>query len=814
MDKFLRTYMLFILLILTASSLCFASIAGSTATPVPDYYISGTAQDIAFLIWNNSTDAEWLDEIIITFPVGWVINSITHYDGPNNSGSHLWLMEGEGTNVARWYNTEGYGVQYSQSDHYYAVNITVPPTATGLQTVSVDIYGDVWGDPPHEVFLDITLYELVDSIYLIPYESYGSVCAGDSFGKTISVWNNTGYELDVDLSYIASAGYTVLFVPNPVNVGPGEEAEFLAVVTTPETAGDGYTEDIEIHAINQINGVTETYTSTAYIYATTYTDYCVTLVASLNDERLDAGVVAYANKLYAFGGYHDPEGDVITVEIYDPLTDTWTYGTPMPAPYLQYPASAANVGDQVLIQNGEDSAWKIYNITSDSWTSVNTPFNVSFGGQLASYGDKIYLTGGASAISPNVNVTSRFYEYDIASDTWTQLPDMPDGAWWHTTFAANGKIYVMGGFHGTGSTYNISTVCWAYDLANGTWDAVASMPAGRWGSAGAYNGEDFILAGGNDGSTARDDIYSYDPEYDVWTTLPAVLPEATFRFDAAALSDGSVYTVGGFSRTQSFYGYDFVQKIKNCSFQDGPDAAIFSYNITFDPPHGLPGDLVEITAVIMNLGNLTVDSGNANIFYYLIPDEMTQIGGTIPFGPIPPGGTESVVVYWDTTGLEETVYTIAVFLEDILPFDINLANNQAIRDYELPVELSYFTAFGYSNKAYIRWQTLSEVDNFGWNLYRLNIAKINDYISYIPVLLTEEPIPGQGTSHTPHNYIYIDNVKHKGKYFYILEAISTYGVTQQWQTKLLWKFNEFFQPAKPETMTLEEIATSNPNHKR
>ncbi len=808
MLNFLKILPIIIFIALFSSIPCLASIEGSTAVPEPDYYSPGSAQDIAFLIWNNSTDAEWLDEIIITFPADWVINSVTHYDGPNNNGSHLWLMEGAGTNVARWYNTETYGCQYSQSDHYYAVNVTVPGTTSGIIDADVDIYGDLYGSEPHELFLTVQFYELQENIYINPYESYGEVCAGESFAKQLSVWNNTPHELDIDLSYLAEAGYTVSFTPNPIlDVPSGDEVSFTALVTTPASAPDSYTSDIEVQAVNQINGVTETYTSTAYIYATTYTTFCASLVAPLNDNRLDAGVVAFDNKIYALGGYHSPVTNVASVEIYDPATDTWTYGTPMPEPVAEYPGSAAVVGDQILLQNAASTTWKIYNITSDSWSDITTPFSGSFGGKLVSYGDRIYLTGGYDG----ANVTDRFYEYDISSDTWIALPNMPDGSWWHTSFVSDGKIYVVGGFHGLGASYSLSTDCWAYDLAAGSWSSVAPMPAGRWGAAGAFNGQVFIVAGGNDDTSATDSIFSYDPALNVWNTLPIVLPEATFRFNAATILN-SVYTVGGFDRTQSFYGYDYVQKIQNCSFQSGPDPAVFSSGISCDPPVGNPGDLVEITAIVNNIGDETCDSGNANFYYSLTddPSDLTLIN-TVPFGPILPGkASEPVVTNWDTTGLDFTAYRITVILTDILPFDVDYTNNQATREYALPVELGYFTAIGAGNKAFIRWQTLSEVDNFGWNIYRLKARKVNPFVSYTPVLLNDTIIPGQGTSPEPFYYSFIDTIKSHGAYFYILESISTEGTTEQWRTKLRWMTANPIQPVKPELLSNEELTTSNP----
>lgn len=51
-------------------------------------------------------------------------------------------------------------------------------------------------------------------------------------------------------------------------------------------------------------------------------------VASMNTKRSRVALVAYMGKLWAIGGY-DGVSNLSTVEIYDPQTDSWTYGEPM-----------------------------------------------------------------------------------------------------------------------------------------------------------------------------------------------------------------------------------------------------------------------------------------------------------------------------------------------------------------------------------------------------------------------------------------------------------------------------------------------------
>lgn len=73
----------------------------------------------------------------------------------------------------------------------------------------------------------------------------------------------------------------------------------------------------------------------------------------------------------------------------------------------------------------------------------------------------------------------------------------------------------------------------------------------------------------------------------------------------------------------------------------------------------------------------------------------------------------------------------------------------------------------------LNWQTESEEDNYGYNIYRAEseegpFAQIN-----------KEIIPGAGTTNVPTTYKYIDTKVEVGKkYFYYLESVSFAGVKE------------------------------------
>jgi hypothetical protein len=86
------------------------------------------------------------------------------------------------------------------------------------------------------------------------------------------------------------------------------------------------------------------------------------------------------------------------------------------------------------------------------------------------------------------------------------------------------------------------------------------------------------------------------------------------------------------------------------------------------------------------------------------------------------------------------------------------------------INLSSFTATPKSGKVILQWQTESETDNAGFNIYRAT-AENGDYIKINSALIAAEGSTTQGAS-----YEYIDNGLKNGKtYYYKLEDIDLNG---------------------------------------
>lgn len=74
----------------------------------------------------------------------------------------------------------------------------------------------------------------------------------------------------------------------------------------------------------------------------------------------------------------------------------------------------------------------------------------------------------------------------------------------------------------------------------------------------------------------------------------------------------------------------------------------------------------------------------------------------------------------------------------------------------------------------IRWSTASEVDNFGFDVYRAEAAD-GPFVR-----LTAKPVAGAQTTDEPQAYAFVDDTILPGRaYFYFVESISLAGVRER-----------------------------------
>jgi N-acetylneuraminic acid mutarotase len=162
-------------------------------------------------------------------------------------------------------------------------------------------------------------------------------------------------------------------------------------------------------------------------------------------------------------------------------------------------------------------------------------------------GTYVYVYGGSNASAQYLN---DLWRWNPATQTWTQLANMPtgksniQGAYW------NGKIYVPGGYIGSHITENA-----IYDIASNIWTTGAPLPAPQSGQNVAFNNKIYNF-GGNPGPQST--VTIYDIATNTWSN-GAAMPVAITYGRATAACQYAYYAGGITSGTvNTVYRYDFA----------------------------------------------------------------------------------------------------------------------------------------------------------------------------------------------------------------------------------------------------------------
>lgn len=147
-------------------------------------------------------------------------------------------------------------------------------------------------------------------------------------------------------------------------------------------------------------------------------------------------------------------------------------------------------------------------------------------------GGRLYVAGG-------YDTRRSLYVYDIATDSWSSGPNMPQGSDNLAVLEREGRIWALGGEAGTAVQ--------VFDPATQAWAAGPVLPAVRFAAAAAtLDGALHIAGGWNYSNTASASLTRHDrlaAGTSTWSTAAAL---ATARNAAGAASlGGRLYVVGG-----------------------------------------------------------------------------------------------------------------------------------------------------------------------------------------------------------------------------------------------------------------------------
>lgn len=240
----------------------------------------------------------------------------------------------------------------------------------------------------------------------------------------------------------------------------------------------------------------------------------------------------FGGKLYLFGGFGG--GSEGKVQIYNPATNQWSEGAPMP--FAAGSSSTAVIGNQIYVAGGivgssTTTQAARYTPATNTWQAIASMPQARNHAAAESDGSKMYVFGGRGPGSGDENTVANGFDtvqiYNPATNSWVSslepgstlapLPQARGGM--GTAVFAGGEFWVMGGetLNGAGATANhVYNRVDVYNPTTNTWRRGPDMPTARHGIFPVLDGSRIYVAGG--GVESGDSVSNVNEVLDLGTS--------------------------------------------------------------------------------------------------------------------------------------------------------------------------------------------------------------------------------------------------------------------------------------------------------
>ena len=239
-------------------------------------------------------------------------------------------------------------------------------------------------------------------------------------------------------------------------------------------------------------------------------------------EHQHHSITQYHDDVYIFGGENQVTSGVRCQEYYLPSSNRWVG--------FQNELRETQVSSLVVLKgylyatiqqtdHYADTAVHKYNTKNNSWGKIRDPPTRRSRVCSVSDGNHLYLIGGSSENTFNIQHFGRGYyasarteQYDPDENRWKWVADMIEARADAFGVAANGKVYVAGGT----CLDEDKNTCEVYNPLTDNWELIGNMHVSRkCGSMVCLKGALYILGGINNGSRELS-VEVYDADRNEW----------------------------------------------------------------------------------------------------------------------------------------------------------------------------------------------------------------------------------------------------------------------------------------------------------
>jgi N-acetylneuraminic acid mutarotase len=240
--------------------------------------------------------------------------------------------------------------------------------------------------------------------------------------------------------------------------------------------------------------------SSVFVYDTASLNW--TLYGHMPKRLCGMSATRVEDKIYITGGaqtvFGIPTGEVFA---FDPVMNTWEQKASMITPRSF--SATAQIGGKIYTIGGlaegpinnviPSKAVEVYDPVTDTWTAVSPLSQAILNATAGSAAGSLYVTGGTTGY-PYAGITNTF-RYDTSTNQWTPASFLPTGRWGAAGVVIDDKFYVIGG--NTNLTTNFAKVE-VFNPVTGLWTSETPMPTARRSLAASGLGGKIYAMGGLD----------------------------------------------------------------------------------------------------------------------------------------------------------------------------------------------------------------------------------------------------------------------------------------------------------------------------
>lgn len=219
--------------------------------------------------------------------------------------------------------------------------------------------------------------------------------------------------------------------------------------------------------------------------------------------------VVYNEEIYLMGamtGGYPGETPLPDIHIYSPAKNEWRTGASIPEGRRRGGAGAVLHNGLIYmicgIQDGHRGGhvpWlDAYNPETDEWAQLPDAPRSRDHFQAVAHGSKLYAPAGrttVAATNPFANTIGEVDVYDLTTQQWATLPDtLPTHRAGNAAFCLDDELLVVGG---ESTAHEVAhNEVEAMDLKSGTWSSLAPLSRGRHGTGVVQLNGQLIMASG------------------------------------------------------------------------------------------------------------------------------------------------------------------------------------------------------------------------------------------------------------------------------------------------------------------------------